>query len=125
MVEERAWKFDVSTFEIETKPRTPEERLMVAVLEEALMTFERGLHSHDPLQRQASLEVERWVRSREADDLFSFECVCTILGLDADYLRAGFVSLRRSATSDARERRVRKVRRERPTNRIWWRGRIG
>jgi hypothetical protein len=109
----------------EERPRTPEERLMVAVLEEALGTFERGLHSSDPMVRQASREVDDWVRSRADDDLFDFENVCAVLELDAEYLRAGLSALRRNARVEPPKTAVRKLRRTRITDRRGWRGQIG
>jgi hypothetical protein len=109
----------------EARAKTPEERLMVAVLEEALATYERGFHSSDPMVRQASREVDEWVRSRDHDELFSFESVCGILGLDAGYLRAGLSAMKRRARVQPRKEVVRKLRRTRITDRRVWRGQIG
>ena len=112
-------------FAAEARTNTPEERLMVAVLEEALATYVRGFHSSDPMVRQASREVDEWVRSRDNDELFSFESVCGVLGLDAGYLRAGLSTLKRNARIEPRKEMVRKLRRSRITDRRGWRGQIG
>jgi hypothetical protein len=121
----RAAKYDDTMFDLDVRPKTPEERLMVAVLEEAVITFERGLRSSDPMIRQESYEVDSWVRSSCSDALFSFENVCSILGIDAEYLRAGFASMRRNARNGFHSEMVRKPRATRPELRRGWKGRIG
>ena len=105
--------------------QTPEERLMVAVLAEALMTFERGLKARTPIGRRAFHDVDRWVRSRNSDDLFSFESVCGFLALDANYVRGGLANLKRAVRQNREATRTRKLRRERISDRRVWRGRIG
>ncbi len=126
MLESGPLKMEVSFLATsDERPKTPEERLMAAVLEEALATFERGIHSHNPMTRQASREVDRWVRSRDIEDLFSFENVCTILELDADCLREGLAELKRRARVHPHDALVRKLRRTRITDRRVWRGHIG
>jgi PAS domain-containing protein len=126
MLEPGAIKIEVSLLPAtDERPRTPEERLMVALLEEALASYERGLNSTDPMVRQASREVDDWVRSHDSEYLFSFESVCEILGLDAECLRAGFSALRREARAEPQKEVVRKLRRTRITDRRVWRGRIG
>jgi len=67
----------------------PELRLMLAVLEDAIARFHRGLGAQCPEQRKHVCEVRRWIGSRDAESPFSFENICSSLGIDADYLRAG------------------------------------
>jgi hypothetical protein len=103
----------------------PEEKLMVAVLAEALMTFERGLKARTPIGRREFHDVDRWIRSHAADDLFAFESVCGFLALDADYVRSGLANLKRAVRHNREVTKSRKLRRERISDRRVWRGRIG
>ena len=73
----------------------PEHRLMLAVLEDAVLVFRNGLDSGDPTRRKESFEVARWVIERDSDSLFSFENVCRTLQLDPDYIRSGLLGLKR------------------------------
>src|SRR5690348_13678055 len=60
----------------------PENRLMLAVLQEALSTFQRGIRSRVAKDIEAFREVDRWFRSRDYDWPFSFECICSTLEID-------------------------------------------
>jgi hypothetical protein len=58
---------------------TPETRLLLAVLEEALNTRQRHLASTDPRSRAVLAEVEAWFRSDDAAQLCDFVAICTRL----------------------------------------------
>jgi hypothetical protein len=102
---------------------SPRNRLMLAVLEEALVTFQRGLNSPRAEQRRHFFEVDRWVASDDTDWPFSFENICNCLRIDPDYIRKG---LRRLKADALRGKAVRKrgLRRERIYDRRGWRGQI-
>ena len=68
---------------------SPRNRLMLAVLEEALVTFQRGLNSPKAEQRRQFHEVDRWVASDDTDWPFSFENICQIVDMNPDYIRQG------------------------------------
>ena len=104
--------------------REPENRLMLAVLEEALVTFQRGLNSPIPERRKRFCEVDRWVSERDSDWPFSFENICQTLRIDPDYIRAGLRSLKCESLLRRAEIRGRKLRRERIYDRRGWRGQI-
>jgi hypothetical protein len=123
MFELGAIKFDVEVFTSDA--RMPEERLMFALLEDALTTFERGLHSRNPIVRQQSCEVDEWMRSRSNEHVFSFENVCETLGLDPDYLRAGLSALKREVRTTTLFESIRKRYPRRTTAHRAWKGRIG
>ena len=125
MFQPSAMKVEVTFSETEVTARTPEERLMIAVLEDALVTFERGLTSRNPMVRRAFHEVDHWVRNRENDGLFSFESICSMLGLDTEYLRAGLAVVKRSARLHQKTNTIRKLRREHIADRRVGRGQIG
>ncbi len=92
----------------DTRAWAPEFKLMLAVMEDALVTFQYGLRSANPLRRRRGCEVEEWVASNDSDSPFSFENICTTVGLDPDYIRAGLVQMKRSA--HAERFRVRRIR---------------
>ncbi|RMD83007.1 MAG: hypothetical protein D6815_07735 [Candidatus Dadabacteria bacterium] len=103
----------------------PRNRLMLAVLEEALATFRRGLGAKKAEQRRLFYEVDRWIASDDTDWPFSFENICGCLGIDPDYIRRGLRKLKREALEGGCPRdRVRPLRRERIYNRRGWRGQI-
>jgi hypothetical protein len=81
----------------------PERRLMLAVLEEAVLTFCKHLGDERVRSRRLVREVEQWMDSRNGDWPFSFENICATLNLDADALRHG---LRRMPPADARATRA-------------------
>jgi len=86
----------------------PEFKLMLAVMEDALVTFQCGLRSVNPLRRRRGCEVEQWIASRESDPPFSFENICATLCLDPDYIREGLVQMKRTAHEERfRVRRIR------------------
>jgi hypothetical protein len=65
----------------------PELRLAAAVLEDAAHTFRRNRGAVEFHRRVLYWEVERWFASRSHEPVFSFERVCSMLGLDADEIR--------------------------------------
>jgi hypothetical protein len=83
--------------EVRSEDLAPHERLMLAVLEEAILTFQAGLVSSCPQRRRRGHEAGEWFRNRDFDSLFAFENVCSVLGLDASYVRTGVRRLRRDA----------------------------
>jgi hypothetical protein len=99
-------------------------RLMLAVLEEALVTFRRGLSSCRAEQRHRSSEVDRWVASKDGDPLFSFESICSSLKIDAGYVRMGLRRLKIDALQGKGVRKPYRLRRERMYDRRAWRGQI-
>lgn len=59
----------------------PVQRLMYAILQDAMRTFQRT--------RRESLrkDVRKWVEATDDDTIFSFESICTELGVDFRKLR--------------------------------------
>lgn len=102
----------------------PRNRLMLAVLEEALVTFQRGLDSQKAEQRRHFHEVDRWVASDDTDWPFSFENICSCLRIDPDYVRGGLRKLKREALRGKPCRKSTGLRRERIYDRRGWRGQI-
>jgi len=89
--------------------RRPEAELMRAVLEDALLCFQKGLaHPGRRVQRVAR-EAEEWLFSDDDSWPFSFVSICAVLGLEPAYLRQGLRSWRHGRLPTAAEKRPRVV----------------
>ena len=67
----------------------PEKRLMLAVMEDAITTFQKSVHGATRRQRRLLKETEEWISSSDTSWPFSFENICTALDIEADYMRSG------------------------------------
>lgn len=67
--------------------RDPERRLRLAVLEDAIRYFQRYAGSTDGREQALYEDAVEWLSSRDRTEPYSFENVCDVLGLDADYVR--------------------------------------
>ncbi len=67
----------------------PEKRLMLAILEDAVSSFQKHLYARDRKRRMLFDEAETWILDQGRDSFFAFENVCEILGFDPRYIRAG------------------------------------
>jgi len=88
---------------------TPEERLMLAVLNDAVECLGKYQDSTGRGHRALYRQAREWVLGTDNDRLYSFENVCDTLGLDPGYLRIG---LRRWIDGKPESRRRCKVWRE-------------
>jgi len=70
--------------------RLPEQRLMAAIMEDAVKCLSSDLSRVRQRQRRDYEEAHAWVNERtESEWVFSFENVSETLGFDPDYLRQG------------------------------------
>ena len=69
---------------------------MLAVLEEAVATFQHQLGADSRRGRRLFREADEWFRSADTSWAFAFESVCDVLGLDPDYVRRGLARLERA-----------------------------
>jgi hypothetical protein len=76
------------------KQLPPEKRLLFAVLEDAVDTI-RSRPRNNP-QRLLALN---WVYSPDRSHIFTFEMICELLELNADYLRSGILRLASKPTA--------------------------
>jgi len=67
----------------------PEKRLMLAVMEDAIATFQKSVYSATRRQRRLLKETEEWIDSADAAWPFSFENICAALDIESAYLRSG------------------------------------
>jgi len=84
-------------------PANSETLLMLAVLEEAIDSYKRFLFAKDRKAQKLFAEAESWILDRVDDALFSFENVCDVLGLSADYLRGGLLSWKEEQLAKQKE----------------------
>ena len=67
----------------------PEKRLMLAVLEDAVGTFQKHVTAATRRGQRHFTEAEQWFASDIADWPFAFESICEALGLEASFVRRG------------------------------------
>ena len=85
-----------------TNPAEPEKALILAVLAEAVDTYQRFAFSESSRGQALFREVEAWFWGEEPDSLFSFLSICEVFGLDPGFLRRGLMqwtASRRRSTS--------------------------
>jgi len=78
-------------------PAAPVERLMVAVLAEAVSTYQRRLVAHTARAERELDEVQRWTESDDTSWPFSCASICHVLGLDVTRLRRELRAWREAA----------------------------
>jgi hypothetical protein len=71
--------------------REGEERLMLAVLEEAVQCFQEYVLSTRPREKRLFQEAEEWFLNKDSDYVFSFENICETLQLHPNYIRHGLL----------------------------------
>jgi hypothetical protein len=86
------WQPDVilpSQYRAPRRIQAPEQRLMIAVLQDAIDCVEKYRFTRDYRGRGRRLfdEAMRWLLAEETDWPYSFECICGVLDLDANAVR--------------------------------------
>ncbi len=78
-----------------------EQRLMLALLADALNVYRHGVLSRATRKRLLYLDAERWIMA-DCDDtrVFSFESVCDALGINASTLRRNLVAWKHRVAHD-------------------------
>jgi hypothetical protein len=85
-----ATAYDVSLETFQRKSYLePEEKLMLAVLEDAIACFQKYAFARHRKGKVLFQEAEHWVQDTNSHWPFSFVNVCETLGLARDYLRQG------------------------------------
>ncbi|MGH7860488.1 MAG: hypothetical protein ACREQY_24420 [Candidatus Binatia bacterium] len=70
----------------------PEKRLMLAVLEDAVATFQRYVDARDRRGQRLHREAEEWFQSDDQEWPFAFANICNALEIEAEYLRRGLTA---------------------------------
>ena len=76
--------------------RQPGIRLMSAVLEDALHCYFMNVQMRSRREKRIFAETEEWFFSTESDGLFTFENICSLLGIDPDCVRRGLKLFKRA-----------------------------
>lgn len=69
-------------------PDSPERRLLLAILEDALITLLHHRRRDNLESRRLVTETEKWIGSNRRTSPFDFVGLCDVLGVDPTYLRA-------------------------------------
>ncbi len=72
----------------------PEQRLMLAILEDALQCFQDNCSAKNGKKKQLFENVQKWFFEPSSGWVFGFESICSVLGFEPDYLRKGLVRWR-------------------------------
>ncbi len=75
----------------------PEQVLMLAVLEDAIICFQDHVAATCKRKRLLHLEAEQWFLDDDRSYLFSFENICDSLGFEPTYLRQGLARWKEAA----------------------------
>jgi hypothetical protein len=67
--------------------QAPEQRLMIAVLQDALECLEKYNSATDGPDRRLFDETKQWFLADESKWPYSFECICGALDLDSNAVR--------------------------------------
>jgi hypothetical protein len=67
---------------------TPERRLLIAILADAVDCYQNNLHARSARGRRLCREAEQWMFSDDQAWVFSFRNICDALDVDADAMRA-------------------------------------
>ena len=76
--------------------REGEEKLMLAVLADAIDDFKKHVFSKDQRGQKLFQEAEEWFLEKDDNQLFSFEYICATLQLHPDYIRRGLLAWKQS-----------------------------
>ena len=84
---------DSQLLEIQSKKdtREGEDRLMLAVLEDAIEYFQEYVLAENKKGKELFQEAEEWILEKDSDWIFSFENICEVLRLNPNYLRQGLL----------------------------------
>ena len=76
--------------------REPELELMLAVLEDALHCYFTNVQMRSRREKRIFTETEEWFLCTENEGAFTFENICSVLGIDPDYVRGGLALIKKA-----------------------------
>lgn len=82
---------------------TAEQRLMLALLADAINVYQQGAVSHATRKRLLYIDAERWIMmaTPPGPHAFTFDTVCDALGINSSVLRRRLVSWKHRICGDA------------------------
>ena len=69
----------------------PEKRLMLAILKDAVSTFQADLFAANAKSSLRFEQAKDWISETDGDWVFSFHNICEHLGLNPAYVRSGLL----------------------------------
>jgi hypothetical protein len=88
----------------------PENKLMLAILEDAIDCFQKFACARDKKRQALFLDAEHWIfKNDETDWLFSFENACEVVGLSPPYVRRELLRWKATAIARSRKKRLPRV----------------
>ena len=87
----------------------PEEKLMLAVLEDGISCFQKYLFAQDKGERRLFREARDWILEEDQEEPFSFETICEVLGIAPNYLRRGLLRWKQEQLARRRRAKARKT----------------
>ena len=69
----------------------PEKRLMLAILKDAVSTFQTDLFAANVKSSRRFEQAKDWISETDGDWVFSFQNICEYLGLNPAYVRNGLL----------------------------------
>ena len=82
---------------------------MLAVLQDAVLCFQEHVMAKCKRKQSLHRDAEEWIANSDRSYLYSFDNVCETLGLDAGYMRAGFLRWKRAVLAHDGETRLRQI----------------
>lgn len=83
------------------KDMTGEQRLICAIIEDAIDTYRKHAAAKARHHQQLFDEAERWIESEDRTWIYSFETICDYLGLESGYVRNGLRALKARLRGEA------------------------
>lgn len=87
----------------------PEKQLMLAVLEEAVYCFHKYIHASGKKGKALFRDADEWIQECDGKWLFSFESVCSFLGFEPAYIRAGLNKWKENALKQELSKSARRL----------------
>jgi hypothetical protein len=88
-----------------------EQRLMAALLADAVNVYRKGVLSRSARKRLLYLDAERWITGHgKIGHAFSFETVCDALGIDSGMVRRRMIEWKHSVSHAPQESEARSLR---------------
>jgi hypothetical protein len=87
-------------------PLQPERSLMLALLEDAVVCFQKRLFSRDKYGKELFREAEEWLLEEQSGRIFSFASTCEFLELDPDWMRRELTRWKERALTSHRKNKI-------------------
>lgn len=78
----------------------PEKSLMLAVLEDALTSYQKHFTSRGGRGMRLFRETEEWIFREDSNRPFSFSNICDVVGFDPEYIRQGLLKWRQARINE-------------------------